>query len=195
MKKNNLPFFIFMLLPMASLAANVAEPVVVAEPAPQISAVMDCQTHFPKDTKVIDLTIMERWATTAALQSFRFDPATIEPQLLALKPCYTDQGWQGFNDALKKSGNLDAIKSKQLIVSSQLRGKANLQAVKDNQWKITIPLQVIYHNTQQKITQSLTVDLLISRKASGDLGIMQVIAIPIKTAEAPATTGAGIKKP
>ncbi len=184
-----------MLLPMASLAATAAEPVVAAQPAPQVPAVMSCDTHFPKDTKVIDSAIMESWATTAALQSFRFDPASIEPQLLALKPCYTDQGWQGFNDALKKSGNLDAIKSKQLVVSSQLGGKANLQAVKENQWKITIPLQVIYQNTQQKITQSLTVDLLVSRKASGDLGIMQLIAIPIKTAGAPAATRAVVTKP
>jgi len=43
-------------------------------------------------------------------------------------------------------------------------------------------LQVVYQNDKEKLTQKLNVDLLIGRKMSGDLGIMQMIAIPIETA-------------
>ncbi len=40
------------------------------------------------------------------------------------------------------------------------------------------PLQVVYQNDKEKLTQLLTVDVLIGRKISGDLGIMQMIAAP-----------------
>ena len=96
----------------------------------------------------------------------------------SLKNCYTDQGWQGFNEALQKSGNITAIKSQNLTVSSQVDGDLKLNAIKDNQWKVTIPLQVVYQNDKEKLTQLLTVDLLIGRKISGDLGIIQMIAAP-----------------
>ena len=44
-------------------------------------------------------------------------------------------------------------------------------------------LQVAYQNDKEKLTQLLTVDLLIGRKVNGDLGIMQMIATP-RTTEA-----------
>ena len=151
--------------------------------------------HVPKDTKIIAPDLVEHWATQAALQSFHFEATPIAPQLLSLKPCYTDQGWQGFNDAFKKSGNLEAITSRHLTVSSQPKSKITVQVIKDNQWKTSIPLEIIYQNKDQKLTQSLTVDLLINRKASGDLGIMQLIAIPIQAAGASGSTGSIPVKP
>ena len=57
-------------------------------------------------------------------------------------------------------------------------GTIKLASVKDNQWKATVPLQVIYQNDKQKITQLLDIDVLVGRKPSGDLGILQMIATP-----------------
>ena len=169
MKKNCLVQLLLVLLPFTCLAETATS-----------TTPMRCDTHFSKDTAVIEPTLLLQWATAAALQSFHFNPTTLETELLTLKPCYTDLGWQGFNDAWKKSGNIDAIKSKQLTVSSQPDGKATFEAIKDknNQWKVSLPIQVTYQNKQQKIIQRLTVDLTISRQASGDLGIMQLIAVP-----------------
>ena len=61
-------------------------------------------------------------------------------------------------------------------------GELKVNPVKDNQWKVSIPLQVVYQNDKEKLTQKLNVDLLIGRKMSGDLGIMQMIATPMETA-------------
>ncbi|NSL17842.1 DotI/IcmL/TraM family protein [Tatlockia micdadei] len=132
-----------------------------------------------------------KWAEKAAEQSFDFDYNTMDSQLAALKSCYTEQGWQGFNDALQKSGNLNAIKSQQLTVSSMVNGESKITELKDNQWKVIIPMQVVYQNDKEKLTQPLTVNLVVGRKISGDLGIMQMIAIPSQTTstgnEAPTT--------
>ncbi|WP_233435783.1 DotI/IcmL family type IV secretion protein [Legionella jordanis] len=144
---------------------------------------MDCNYHIPAETTHVDKSIVLQWAGNAAAQSFDFDNTTMDSQLAALKPCYTDLGWQGFNDALQKSGNLDAIKNQKLMVSSMVSGPLQITEVKENQWKVNVPLQVVYQNDQQKLTQSLMVNLLIGRKVSGDLGIMQMIAVPRKPLE------------
>ena len=95
-----------------------------------------------------------------------------------LQSCFTDQGWTGFNSALQKSGNLDAIKTQKLTVSSQVDGQPQVTEAKDNQWKITLPLQVVYQNDKEKVTQLLNVNLTVGRKITGDLGIVQIIASP-----------------
>ena len=173
----------------APTAAGPVKPTDLATPAsPQV---IDCKYRLPAETSNIEETLVSTWAQKAASQSFDFNPATIDEELTTLKTCYTDQGWQGFNDALQKSGNISAIKSQHLTVSSQVDGEITINTVKDNQWKVTVPLQVVYQNDKEKLTQLLAVDLVIGRKISGDLGIMQMIATPRKdtgSQQAPTTT-------
>ncbi|CEK11365.1 DotI/IcmL family type IV secretion protein [Legionella hackeliae] len=146
--------------------------------ATQSQGSLDCNYHIPASTTNIDQAMVMKWAEKATAQSFDFDYTTMDTQLAALKACYTDLGWQGFNDALQKSGNLNAIKSQQLMVNSMISGPGQITEVKENQWKVTIPLQVVYQNNKEKLTQPLTINLVVGRKVSGDLGIMQMIAIP-----------------
>ena len=152
------------------------------------TAVINCNYHIPKETTTIDQSVISTWAGKAAVQSFDFNPATLDEQLTQLKACYTEQGWQGFNEALQKSGNIDAIKSQHLTVSSQVDGNISINPVKDNQWKVGVPMQVVYQNEKEKLTQSLSIELLIGRKPTGDLGIMQVIATPRKAPTNSATS-------
>lgn len=140
--------------------------------------VINCDYSIPLTTKIIDETTLSTWASKAAVQSFEFTPSEFDDQLKKLKACYTDLGWQGFHDALEKSGNIKSIQSQSLTVTSQVEGQLTVKPVKENQWKVTLPLQVVYQNTKERLTQQLTIDLLIGRKNTGDLGIMQIIAIP-----------------
>ena len=150
----------------------------VAPTTPAAQQAIDCKYRLPAETSSIEQSLVSTWAKQATAQSFNFNPTTIDDELTKLKACYTDQGWQGFNDALQKSGNIGAIKSQHLTVSSQVDGEMTINLVKDNQWKVTVPLQVVYQNDKEKLTQLLAVDLVIGRKISGDLGIMQMIATP-----------------
>jgi hypothetical protein len=140
------------------------------------AATLDCNYHIPADQKNIDSTVITQWAEKAALQSFSFTPGSIDTQLETLKSCYTEQGWKGFSEALQKSGNVDSIKTQSLNVSSQTDGVANINAVKDDQWKVTLPVQVVYQNDKEKVTQHLAIGILVGRKPNGDLGIMQLVA-------------------
>lgn len=165
----------------------------VIVPTPAKAMVIDCQYRLPANTPV-EQSILKTWVEKAAVQSFDFSPATLDDQLIKLKPCFTDQGWQSFNDALQKSGNMNTIKSHKLTVSSQVNGEIVLNPTKDNQWKAKIPMQVVYQNEKEKLTQLLSVDLLIGRKMSGDLGILQIIATPVTT-PGTATPTAGVTRP
>lgn len=143
-----------------------------------VAPTINCDTKIPADQTTIDESLIKTWAQKATEQSFDFKAQSLDADLEKLKACYTEQGWQGFYSALKQSGNIDSIQSKHLTVSSQIEGPVNLETVKDNQWKATMPLQVVYQNDKQKLTQLLTVDVLIGRKKTGDLGIIQMIASP-----------------
>lgn len=155
-------------------ASNTSTPAAEIKP-PQP---LNCSYRIPAETAHIEQTIIVKWAEKAAEQSFDYDFNNFDTKISELKTCYTEQGWQGFNDALEKSGNINAIKTQKLTVSSMVSGESKVTEIKDNQWKIIIPMQVVYQNDKEKLTQPLTVNLVVGRKVSGDLGIMQMIAIP-----------------
>lgn len=145
---------------------------------PAVNQPIDCNYRIPAETTRVEQSLVIQWAEKATQQSFDFDHGTMDQQLSTLKACYTDQGWQSFNDALQKSGNMKAIQTQKLMVNGLVDGKSAITEIKENQWKLSIPLQVVYQNEKEKLTQLLNVDLIVGRKTSGDLGIMQIIASP-----------------
>lgn len=154
----------------------------VSSNTPTTPSVIDCNYHIGAEKTKIDQSLVMLWAQKAIQQTFTLDPDKMDTQLETLKACFTEQGWKSYIDAFKKSGNIDAIKAHKLNVSSLIGGQVTITQVKDNQWKVVIPLDVVYQNTQEKISQTLTINLVVSRKVSGDLGIIQVVAAPRQTA-------------
>ena len=146
------------------------------------AASMDCNYKIPADMKKVDDATITSWSEKAVMQSFSFAPEKVDAQVSELQPCFTDQGWTGFSAALKKSGNVEAIKAQKLSVSSQVMGQTQVSGLKEDQWKVAVPLQVTYQNDKDKATQLLNIELTVSRKPNDGLGIMQMIAAPKNTA-------------
>lgn len=161
-------------------------PAIPPVPAP-VQPVINCDYKIPAEMKNIDEALVRTWSEKATMQAFDFDPLSIDSQIQKLQACFTDTGWSGFNIALKNSGNVEAIKSQKLTVSSQIDGPVQLVQATDGQWNFALPLQVVYQNDKEKVTQLLTIKLTVARKINGDLGIMQMIATP-RPPIAPATT-------
>lgn len=154
------------------------------EPQAASTASINCQYKIDKNTTQLEPSFVSIWAKQAAIQSFQFHADHIKTELTALKPCYTEQGWKGFNEALQTSGNLAAIQNHHLVVSSQVNGEAAVKTIQETQWKVTVPLKVTYENKEKQLIQTLTVNLLIALdKQSGTLGIMQIIALPKDSAD------------
>ena len=144
----------------------------------QANPAINCEYKIPPQTKIVDQALVLKWSETAVTQAFDFDAVNLDKQIQKLKACFTEQGWVGFNSALQKSGNLEAIKTQSLNVSSQIDGAAQVTETNGAQWKVNLPLQVVYQNNKEKVTQLLSIDVTIGRKISGDLGIIQMIANP-----------------
>ncbi len=158
--------------------------------------VIDCDYKIPSTDTTVDSSVVLSWAQKATTQAFDFDVANLDAKMSNLQHCFTEQGWMSFNAALQKSGNLDAIKNQKLNVSSQVDGPAQIIEAKDNQWKISLPVQVVYQNDKEKVTQALDIKLSIARKPSGDLGIAQIIATPrVAAANAPAAQSTVVGAP
>lgn len=146
-------------------------------PSPVSPAVINCEYKITPQQEVNnDLVIT--WSEKAAIQSFTYNNENIDNKLKDLKNCYTQQGYTSYTDALNQSGNIEAIKTQQLNVSSIVDGKTKISKIEDNKWQLKVPLQVVYQNSKEKLTQLLFIDMLVSRKASGELGILQIIAAP-----------------
>lgn len=176
MKKRFFTLVWLILLPSFCFADTPPPP--APETKPEAPQAINCQYKLAKDNNAVEQTLISTWAEHAAIQSFQFNPDQLQAEMDALKPCYTDQGWKAFNEALKTSGNLDAIRSNRLTVTSQVSGTAIVEAIKDKQWKASVPLKVTYQNQEKEVLQTLNVELLITLNKSGSLGIMQVIAVP-----------------
>jgi hypothetical protein len=172
-----------------STPTSSEQPAAATPEPPAAAQTINCDYKIDASTKVVDPSVVISWAEKATTQAFDFEPGTLDTQMQTLQSCFTEQGWNGFNTALEKSGNLNAIKSQQLKVSSQIEGQAQLDETNENQWKLTLPLQVVYQNDKEKVTQLLTIKLTVGRKISGDLGITQMIATPREGAGTTAGSG------
>lgn len=137
---------------------------------------INCDYQIPEGTATIDEQLVVTWAQNAAIQSFDFNSASLEAQLDKLKSCYTEKGWENFRGALDKSGNIEAIKSQNLVMSSKVNGQTKLIGSRNNLWDIELPLKVVYRNKQSQATQYLHVNLTMKRKPAGKFGIMRINA-------------------
>lgn len=138
---------------------------------------LSCNYKFDAD-KEVGSEVVIRWSEKAAEQTFNYNYDNIKDKLNDLKNCFTDKGWKSYTSALDKSGNVESITSQKITVSSQVDGASKISKIENKKWQLKVPLQVIYQSEKEKLTQLLFVDMLIARKASGELGIMQIIAAP-----------------
>ena len=154
---------------------------------PQKVEIINCDYKIPETRKIDDALVLS-WAVQAVIQSFDFNFTSIDTQLQQLQSCYTEQGWDEFKSALQKAGNVEAFKTQKLTAISQMDGRAQLIESQGNQWKITLPLHVIYQSDKGNVTQLLNVNLVVGRKTTGELGIIQLnssLRVAAGTAESP----------
>lgn len=138
---------------------------------------INCDLKIDAKAEVKNETVII-WSEKAAVQSFNYSDQNIDGKLKELKNCFTTQGYSGYEDALSKSGNIEAIKTQKLTVSSIVDGATKINKLEDNKWQLKVPLQVVYQNDKEKLTQLLFIDMLVARRPSGELGILQIIAAP-----------------
>ena len=105
---------------------------------------------------------------------------------MAASGFFTSDGWNQFITALSESNNLDAVKTKKLVVSAVAtaapvilqKGLLNGRYA----WRIQMPILVTYQSASEFSQQNLNVTMLVTRvdtlNSPRGIGIAQFISAP-----------------
>lgn len=127
-----------------------------------------------------------QWANQAAIAAFSYNFVNYHGELQAASTYFTADGWQQFIDALQQAGNLDAVRTKKLIVSAvATRAPIILQKGVLNgrySWRIQMPILVTYQSASEFTQQNNVVTMLVTRistlESPRGVGIAQFIVGP-----------------
>ena len=116
---------------------------------------------------VVTKPYLLQWASMATRAAYSLSFESYEKQLDAVKPYFTESGFEKFKAALKSSGLLDAVIQKKLIMSAIVDGDPVI--VKDfmlhgrHNWEVQLPLLVSFESASESRRRHLLVSMRIQR--------------------------------
>lgn len=127
-----------------------------------------------------------QWANQAAIAAFSYNFVNYQTELQAASGFFTAEGWDQFLNALQQSNNLEAVKSKKLIVSAvATKAPVILQKGILNgrfAWRVQMPMLVTYQSANEFSQANNVVTMLISRVSTLNsprgIGISQFVVAP-----------------
>lgn len=129
------------------------------------------------------------WANSTAVATFTYDYANYRGAIQNLSGFFTDSGWSQFEKTLNDSHNLDAVKSKKIVVSAVATAAPVIlkKGVLNNaySWEIQLPMLVTYQSPTQYTKQNVIITMTIVRTSSVNaprgMAINQYIVSPADT--------------
>ena len=107
------------------------------------------------------------WTTQVAVSVYNFSFVNWRKQLQDAAANFSPEGWQSYQNALKKSRNLETVISKKLVVTAVPTGAPvilNQGVIRGRySWKVNMPMLVTYQSASTTFQQPVTVTLLVSR--------------------------------
>jgi len=113
-----------------------------------------------------------QWATDAAQACYTFNFVNFRKALQDIRIYFTKTGYQYFLKALKDSNNLDAVQSKQMVVSATPTGAPVIlkQGILNDgsatgvySWTVQLPMQLEYRSANERFSQKILLTMLITR--------------------------------
>lgn len=113
-----------------------------------------------------------QWATDSAQACYTFNFVNFRKALQDIRIYFTKTGYQYFLKALKDSNNLDAIQTKQLVVSATPTGAPVIlkQGILTDgstggvySWTVQLPMQLEYRSSTERFGQKIVLTMVITR--------------------------------
>lgn len=141
---------------------------------------------YPLDEPNQSDSAIAQWANQAAIASYTYNFVSYRKDLEAASEFFTAEGWQQFMQALLASNDLEAVKTKKLIVSAVATGAPVIlqKGVLNGRyaWRLQMPLLVTFQSASQFTQESYMVTMLIQRVSTLNnprgIGISQIIVGP-----------------
>lgn len=140
----------------------------------------------PLDQPHVNASIVLDFAerTTKAAYSYSF--ATYRDDIGRLRDRFSQRAFQALIGAITDSRNLEAVKSKKLVVTAATDGAPVITAegVIEGRyaWRIEVPLTVTYQSSSERVNQSIVAKLLVRRAPRVDrpeaLEVDQFVVLP-----------------
>lgn len=135
---------------------------------------------------VVSAAELREWATTAAVSAFSYNFANYRKALQEASERFTPRGWTNFQEALRRSGNLETVLKRKFVVSAIPTGTPEIieQRVIEGRytWKVRIPLLVTYQSSAATLQDPLEVTLSVVRMSAlqvpSGIAIDQYISSP-----------------
>ncbi|WP_116963279.1 DotI/IcmL family type IV secretion protein [Fastidiosibacter lacustris] len=137
-------------------------------------------------TPVVTEDMLINWVSQNVNKLYKFDFLNYKEQILALRPLFTDHGWQAFNEAFKDT--IKQVVDQKMVAKAVLNGVPVVTAVGYiagiKSWQVQVPILVTFskgheagnNNMILKLTLQENTD--ISDLASGQyFGITQIIQL------------------
>lgn len=138
---------------------------------------------IPLNEPNLSTNTLLQWATQAATSSYTFNFVNYREALQNSRQYFTTDGYNNFLKALESSRNLEAVKTKKLVVSSVPTGVPIVvnegQLAGRYAWQVEIPMLIAYQSATEVIRQNILLTMLITRISTLDspkgIGISQFI--------------------
>jgi intracellular multiplication protein IcmL len=124
------------------------------------------------------------WATDSVTKSLTFDFANYQQQLNDYRLEFTSDGWQSYQEALKRQKLIEMIIREQVVTTVIPSGapvvlaKGIIEGGKFG-WRIQMPLLITYESASSKNSQPLMVEVVVARRPESEnprgLGIAQLV--------------------
>lgn len=112
-----------------------------------------------------------QWAVDAITASYTMDYVNFRTQVAKSgREYFTERGSEQFKTALKDSGNLDALLTRRMVISTIVTSTPiiNSEGLSNGvyAWQVDVPIRVTYENSDSRATQELLAKLLIIREST-----------------------------
>ncbi len=117
--------------------------------------------------------------TTTALFTYQYDQ--MDTHLKDLKPCFSEQGWQSYQNALSASHTVETINKLKLTAKATLESQS-VTRDENNLWHVSNLINVEYKNSTHFAKQKLKIEALIA-DADQELSLLQIKATELNISD------------
>jgi intracellular multiplication protein IcmL len=123
------------------------------------------------------------WTTRAVLSAYTLSFANYPQQLNDVKPQFTTEGWESFNQALSRGGFIENLTAGKFITTAVPSGAPSIVTegtVFDSYgWRVQVPLVITYKSAGVDRTQQALVEVTVVQRPPienpSGLGIAQIV--------------------
>jgi len=185
----NQMFYIMIVLVVAIIVAGSTIAYLIANPTlPQYFATTSTGKLIklqPLNQPNLSKAALVQWVTEAIVESNSYDFANYRKQLQRSSKYFTAKGFDSFTEALRKSGTLELVKERKLLVratiteSPIITGETVLSSSGFYAWKVEVPITLSAENNVERRSDPYLATVVVVRAStleySEGVAIRQII--------------------